>query len=139
MMDAKVFQVISAIWNIGGLMKIINVNQVGTRDVSGDPLFFGGKVTTQPILEEAHEGKRIQVIMVNFAPGARNKLHTHLTEQILIITEGKGIVATKNEEHTVTPGMIVYIEPNEEHWHGATNDSIFSHLSILGDPHKFKE
>jgi quercetin dioxygenase-like cupin family protein len=120
-------------------MKIVDVNQVEMRDVSGDPLFFGGRVTTQPLLEEAHEGKRIQVIMVTFAPGARNKLHTHVTEQILIITQGKGIVATKEEERIVTPGMIVYIAPNEEHWHGATNDSSLAHLSILGEPHRFKK
>lgn len=135
----KYFRQILATWNVDGFMKIINVNQVETHDISADPLFYGGKVTTQPILEEAHEGKRVQVIMVNFAPGSRNKLHTHVTEQILIVTEGKGIVATKREEQTVTPGMIVYVAPNEEHWHGATNDSTFSHLSILGDPHKFKE
>jgi quercetin dioxygenase-like cupin family protein len=120
-------------------MKIINTNQVDSCDVTMDPLFFGGKVTTQPILEEKHEGTKVQIIMVNFAPGARNKLHTHVTEQILIITEGKGIVATINDEHIVTPGMIVYISPHEEHWHGATNDSAFSHLSILGEPHKFKK
>ncbi len=119
-------------------MKIININQVEKLDVTEDPLFFGGKVTTQPVLEENHKGEKIQVIMVNFAPGARNKVHTHATEQILIITEGKGIVATNNEEHIVIPGMVVYISPNEEHWHGATDDSTFSHLSILGDPHKFK-
>ena len=120
-------------------MKIINVNQVDMREVSMDPLFFGGKVTIQSILEEAHKGDKVQVMMVNFAPGARNKLHTHITEQILIVTEGKGIVATKNEENIVAPGMIAYISTNEEHWHGATNDSTFSHLSILGEPHKFKK
>ncbi len=120
-------------------MKIININQVEASDISADPLFFGGKVTTQPILNEAHEGKRVQIIMVSFAPGARNKPHTHVTEQILIATEGKGIVATKNEEHIVTPGMFVYVAPNEEHWHGATDDSTFSHLSILGQPHMFKK
>ncbi len=120
-------------------MKIINVNQVEACDVSGDSLFLGGQVTTQPVLEEAHEGNKIQVLMVNFAPGARNKLHTHVTEQIIIVTEGKGIVASKTEEHVVTPGMIVYVSPFEEHWHGATNDSTFSHLSILGEPHMFKK
>ena len=87
-------------------MKIINVNQVDMREVSMDPLFFGGKVTIQSILEEAHKGEKVQVMMVNFAPGARNKLHTHITEQILIVTEGKGIVVTKNEENIVAPGMI---------------------------------
>ena len=107
-------------------------------DISKDPLFFGGTVTTQPILEEDHKGSKIQIINVNFEPGARNKLHTHTSEQVLVITQGKGIVATKDKEYLVTPGMIAYIPAGEEHWHGATNESAFSHLSILGDPHKFK-
>ena len=119
-------------------MKIVDVSQIEPSDVSTDPLFFGGKVTTQPLLEEDHKGTKVQVIMVNFAPGARNKPHTHVTEQILIVTEGRGIVATRDGEHIVTPGIIVYVAPNEEHWHGATKDSSFAHLSILGEPHKFK-
>jgi quercetin dioxygenase-like cupin family protein len=119
-------------------MKIVNVNEIENSDVSNDPLFFGGKVTIQSILEEDHKGDKIQVVNVSFAPGARNKPHTHLSEQILIVTEGKGIVATKDKEYTVNPGMIVYISPGEEHWHGATTDAAFSHLSILGEPHKFK-
>ena len=119
-------------------MKIIDVNEVEPSDVSEDPLFFGGKVTIQSVLEERYKGDRIQVVMVNFAPGARNKFHTHSSEQILIVTEGKGIVATKIEEHIVTPGMVVYVSPGEEHWHGATKDSAFSHLAILGEPHRFK-
>lgn len=28
------------------------------------------------------------------------------------------------------PGDVVYIEPGVKHWHGATKDSWFSHLSI---------
>ncbi len=119
-------------------MKIIDVNKVADLDVSTDPLFFGGKVTTQSVLEESYSGNKVQLMMVNFAPGARNKPHTHSSEQILIVTEGKGIVATKNVEYTVTPGMVIYISPGEEHWHGATVDSAFSHISILGEPHKFK-
>lgn len=28
------------------------------------------------------------------------------------------------------PGDVVYIEPGVKHWHGASKDSWFSHLSI---------
>ena len=73
-----------------------------------------------------------------FAPGARNKFHTHSREQILYVTEGKGIVATRDKEYTVTPGTVVYIPVNEEHWHGATKDSSFAHLSIIGGPQEMK-
>jgi quercetin dioxygenase-like cupin family protein len=55
-------------------------------------------VYTQFVFEEEHKARKIQVVMVSFAPGARNKLHTHSTEQILIVTEGKGIIATKDQE-----------------------------------------
>ena len=119
-------------------MKIINVKDVGAKEVSMDPLFFGGKVTTQVILEEENRAKKMQVMMVNFALGARNKLHTHSTEQILIVTEGKGIVATKDKEYVVTPGTVIFVPPGEEHWHGAAKGSSFAHISILGQPHELK-
>ncbi len=119
-------------------MKVFNLKEIEALDVSSDPLFFGGKVTLQNVIEENHQGSKIQLILVNFEPGARNKLHSHDSEQILIVTQGKGIVATKDNEFTVTPGMVAYIPPGEQHWHGATQDSSFSHISILGDPHKFK-
>ena len=119
-------------------MKIINAADIEAKEVSADPLFFGGKVTTQLVLEEEHKAEKIQVVNVKFAAGARNKLHTHTTEQILIITEGKGIVATKTQEHIVTPGTIVIISPGEEHWHGATKDTPFAHLSITGQPNEMK-
>jgi quercetin dioxygenase-like cupin family protein len=70
------------------------------------------------------------VLLVTFGAGARLNFHAHTYEQILYVTEGKGIVATKKEEKTVTPGTVVYIEPGEVHWHGATKDSSFAHICM---------
>jgi len=67
---------------------------------------------------------------VNFSPGAVNVFHTHTSDQILYVTEGKGIVATENEEVTVTPGTIIFIPAGERHWHGATKETAFSHIFI---------
>ncbi len=117
-------------------MKVIMIKDVEAKEVAENPLFFGGKVTTQLVLEEEYRSGRIQVANVRFAPGARNKLHTHSTEQILVVTEGRGIVANKDEEHIVIPGMIIFVSPGEEHWHGATEDSSFAHLSIVGQPNE---
>ncbi len=90
-------------------------------------LFFG-KVERQPLLEKGAAG--LVVALVRFEPGAGNKMHAHTGEQVLIITEGKGIVATETEQQVVTPGMVVYIPRNERHSHGATKDSAFAHFSI---------
>ncbi|HSB78992.1 MAG TPA: cupin domain-containing protein [Candidatus Methylomirabilis sp.] len=105
------------------VMKTDNV-QVGPDRLG---LFFG-KVERQSLVEKGTAG--MVVAFVKFAPGAGNRMHTHTGEQVLIITEGEGIVATETERHTVRPGMVVYIPKNERHSHGATKDSSFAHFSI---------
>ena len=70
------------------------------------------------------------ILLVTFSPGARLNFHIHTFEQILYVTEGKGIVATKETEETVTQGAVIFIAPGEIHWHGATEDSSFSHIAI---------
>jgi len=89
---------------------------------------FSGKVERQSVLAKGAAG--MAVALVRFAPGAGTKMHTHTGEQVLIITEGEGVVATETERHTVKPGMVVHIPKNERHTHGATKDSPFAHFSI---------
>ncbi len=96
--------------------------------------FYGGKAYLQFILSEEYPGENIGISLVKFDSGAKNKFHTHTAGQVLYVTEGKGIVATREKEVTVTPGIMVYFPPGEEHWHGATDDSSFAHFSILGGP-----
>jgi quercetin dioxygenase-like cupin family protein len=119
-------------------MKIIDLKNVAGNDVSGQPLFTGGKVQTQFVLEEELNTEKIQIVNVMFAPGARNKFHTHTKNQVLYITEGKGIVADREKEYKVGPGMAVIIPAGEEHWHGADGKSSFAHLSMIGQPQEMK-
>jgi quercetin dioxygenase-like cupin family protein len=106
-------------------MKVIDAKKVSTHEGKA-PLFTGGIVHGQYLISE----KNIEVGRVEFNPGAGNVFHTHSSEQVLFVTEGKGIVATEDKEVTVTPGMTIYIPAGEKHWHGATKDSSFAHLSI---------
>jgi len=119
-------------------MKIIKIKDTGEKDVTKEPLFTGGTVNTQFVLEEEFGSKKIQILNVKFAPGARNKFHTHTSKQILYITDGQGIVATREREFKVEPGTAVIIPAGEEHWHGATKNSSFAHLSIIGQPQEMK-
>lgn len=68
--------------------------------------------------------------LTTFGIGARLNWHTHDSEQFLYVTEGRGLVATKEKEYVVTPGCLVYIPAGENHWHGATADSSMTHLNI---------
>jgi len=110
------------------IMKLIKVDQVA-KEPWEDKLFTG-PVTLQAIIgNDLSENFLIQ--QVNFSKGVRNKFHSHSTEQILIVTEGKGIVATDKEEITVRPGDVIFIPAGEKHWHGAAKDSTFSHIYVM--------
>jgi quercetin dioxygenase-like cupin family protein len=119
-------------------MIILDLKDIAENDVSGYPLFTGGMVKTQAILEEGFQAEKIQIVNVMFQPGARNKFHTHNRAQILYVTEGEGVVASREKEYRVTKGTTIYIPAGEEHWHGAIKDAYFTHLSIIGQPQEMK-
>ena len=55
--------------------------------------------------------------------------------QTLYVTDGIGDVARRGKDGTsqpqeIRPGDVVYIEPGEEHWHGATPNESFAHLAF---------
>jgi quercetin dioxygenase-like cupin family protein len=110
------------------IMKVIKVAQVA-KEPWVDKIFTG-PVTVQGIIER-DLSENFSIRQVNFSKGVRNKFHSHSSEQILIVTEGKGIVATDKEEITVVPGDVIFIQAGEKHWHGATKDSTFSHIYVM--------
>ncbi|MFC2022202.1 cupin domain-containing protein [Chloroflexota bacterium] len=115
-------------------MEVIRTDEV-TKQPANAPLFTGGTVTRQTLLTE---GMRKHFIMniVNFSKGARNKFHSHTSEQVLIVTAGMGKVATERDEVIVRPGDIIYAPAGEKHWHGATKDSEFSHIVVISPDSK---
>jgi quercetin dioxygenase-like cupin family protein len=68
---------------------------------------------------------------VRFTPGARTAWHHHPKGQTLYVTDGIGYVATRTGGiQEIRPGDVVYIEPGEEHWHGATPHRFMAHVAI---------
>lgn len=109
-------------------MKVVKISDVKAEEIK-DSIFIG-KVSRLPLIDE-RIAKELRASVITFSPGARNKWHIHTNEQILYVTEGKGVVATEGEEILVTPGTIIFIPPGEKHWHGATEEMSFSHISIV--------
>ncbi len=107
-------------------MNISRISEV-PRESNATPLFTGPDVTRQSLVPDC---KDLRVGVVNFGKGVRNKFHTHSVDQILIVTAGKGIVATETEERPVTVGDVILFPAGEKHWHGAAKDSEFSHIAV---------
>lgn len=69
--------------------------------------------------------------LVTFEPGARTAWHTHPFGQTLIVTAGAGWVQREGDvKENIYPGDVIYFEPNEKHWHGATATTAMSHIAV---------
>jgi quercetin dioxygenase-like cupin family protein len=109
-------------------MKVVKMSDVPT-EVAASALFTGNEVTRQaPFTPD--EMQSVNFGIVSFSAGSRNKFHKHTSDQILVITEGTGVVATDDEERTVSAGDVVLIPAGENHWHGAPGETAMAHITI---------
>ncbi len=68
---------------------------------------------------------------VTFEPGARTAWHTHPLGQTILIVSGLGRVQRDGGPvQAVRPGDIVFFEPGEKHWHGASPACAMSHVAV---------
>ncbi len=109
-------------------MKIIR-QDIDQAKPNTSPIMVGD-VFSQNLVAEG-DAPSLRVTAVTFRDGAVNRWHSHSTEQVLVVTHGRGIVATDREEREITPGDVVLIPDNERHWHGAAPGATMTHLSIL--------
>ncbi len=110
-------------------MKIVRESEVAALDATDRPIFVGGKVTRRPLIG-GDDSSYFDFFIVEFAAGARNKLHTHTSDQVLYVTKGRGRVGTESETFDVEEGDTAFIPAGEKHWHGATDDSDFAHIAL---------
>jgi quercetin dioxygenase-like cupin family protein len=91
----------------------------------------GGAVsrTRQELITDG-QSDNFRCNVVNFSPGATTGWHAHDSDQILVVTAGKGIVASETEQREISVGDVVHIKAGERHWHGARADSTLSHITI---------
>jgi quercetin dioxygenase-like cupin family protein len=100
--------------------------------VKGPAEMFTGDVFFNAIARGEGES-RLRVNTVRFTPCARTAWHSHSLGQTLHVTEGLGIVATRDEVIVMRPGDTVHTPPGEEHWHGAVADQFMTHLAMWED------
>lgn len=103
-----------------------------SQTVKGPAEMFTGDVYFNSIARG--EGvSRIRVNTVRFSPCARTAWHRHSLGQTLHVTDGVGVVATRDAVILMRPGDTVHTPPGEEHWHGALADQFMTHLAMWED------
>jgi quercetin dioxygenase-like cupin family protein len=105
-----------------------------TRDgntAAGPADWFTGTVFIDTVAAPG-KGGRINASSVHFSPGARTAWHRHPHGQSLWVIEGVGLVQRRGGPiEVIRAGDRVFIEPGEEHWHGASADRFMTHLAML--------
>ena len=89
--------------------------------------YFAGKSYLYPLSSE-----QVSIANVTFEPDCRNHWHIHHGGgQILLCTAGNGYYQEWGQKARVLhPGDVVNIAPGVKHWHGAAQDSWFSHVAV---------
>ena len=88
---------------------------------------FTGTVWADPVMPPT-DGVTINTVF--FAPRGRTYWHTHEHGQVLKVTAGKGWICKEGEApQEIRQGDIVFIGPNERHWHGASDGSYMVHIA----------
>src|SRR5687767_7704748 len=96
----------------------------------GPAEWFTGTVRIDPLFGSTAPA-RAAGNAVTFEPGARTAWHTHPVGQVLIVTAGCGRAQREGgvlEE--IRPGDVVWFEPGEKHWHGASPTTAMTHIAI---------
>lgn len=109
-------------------MKIISPGEKPSRRAPED--YFTGMVWIDPVIE-TEAPARLQVARVSFDPGARTAWHTHPLGQTLYVLSGLGLVQSAGGPlRIMRPGDVVWIPPDEKHWHGAAASVGMVHLAM---------
>ena len=104
----------------------------GMRFPLGEPnTAYAQYFTGESYLAMLSQGDMV-VANVTFEPGCRNHWHIHHgQEQLLVCVAGDGWYQEAGKPaRALSRGDVVTIPAEMKHWHGATKDSWFAHLSI---------
>lgn len=109
----------------------MDIKRIGSMtSVAAPDEYFTGSVRIDARFGASAPG-RVGGATVTFEPGARTAWHTHPLGQTLLVTAGKGWVQRNGGPiEEIQLGDIVWFEPGEKHWHGATPDTAMTHIAI---------
>jgi len=109
----------------------MNIERNGTQASEKGPAdYFTGSVRIDAPFKALAPG-RAGGATVTFEPGARTAWHTHPLGQTLIVVTGYGRVQRAGGPiEEIRSGDIVWFEPGEKHWHGASPTTAMTHVAI---------
>jgi quercetin dioxygenase-like cupin family protein len=109
----------------------MNITRSGSQPSGKGPSdWFSGTVRLDSPFQR-NAPARVAGAIVTFEPGARTAWHTHPLGQTLIVTFGCGRAQREGGPiEEIRAGDVVWFEPGEKHWHGASPTTAMTHIAI---------
>jgi quercetin dioxygenase-like cupin family protein len=110
------------------LINIIDPKKVTLQ--KGPEATFSGNVNFT-MLVAGEEPSNMSAGYVCFDCCARSAWHTHPKGQLLVVTEGEGLIQEWGKPiRQIKKGDVIWTPPGVKHWHGASPETNMTHLAI---------
>ena len=110
------------------LMKVLTVKDQPSAPAPSE--YFIGKVRVTRMIQ-GEEPSNLTCGHVEFEAGARSNWHTHPKGQLLIVSEGSGLIQEWGKPvRKIQKGDVVWTPPGVKHWHGAGPKTSMAHSAI---------
>jgi quercetin dioxygenase-like cupin family protein len=109
----------------------MNIKRNGSLpSAKGPATYFTGAVRIDAPFKGS-DPARVGGATVTFEPESRTAWHTHPLGQTLLVVSGFGRVQRQGGPiEEIRAGDIVWFEPGEKHWHGASPTTAMTHVAI---------
>jgi quercetin dioxygenase-like cupin family protein len=98
--------------------------------VKGPSETFTGEVKLA-MLVQGENPSNMSAGYVCFECCARSAWHTHPKGQLLVVTDGEGLIQEWGKPiQKIKKGDVIWTPPGVKHWHGASPESSMCHLAI---------
>jgi quercetin dioxygenase-like cupin family protein len=94
-----------------------------------EPARFTGDAYSTAV--QAGEVSTASATLIRLDPGVRGHWHRHSEGQVINVINGAGLIGRRGSRAvSLAAGDTVWIEPDEEHWHGAAPETHVAYLAI---------
>ena len=105
------------------------------QDVAAQPVQMDGAQDCQVrwLIGEADGAPGFAMRQFEVAPGGFTPRHQHPYEHEVFVLDGQGVVMEGDTEHSLEPGVVVFVKPDEVHQFRNTGDGPLRFLCLV--PH----
>ena len=88
-------------------------------------------VVVRWLVSEGDGAPNFAMRQFELAPGGHTPKHSHPYEHEIYVLEGEGVVLDGDQQRPLTPGDVVFVEPNDVHQFQNTGRSVLKMLCLI--------